>query len=284
MMEVTMDEVSLWMSEFSKTVARLFGQFIEFIPDLIGALLLVLVGWIVARLVRSAGTKLALWFNRCVERMLGREHASYLRLSSTATKLLGNITFWVIILLFITAATKILGLLAFSDWLDQVVAYLPTLLAGGLIILVGVVISALVRDLTAATVASAGVAYSDLFGRGAQAVVLVTALIIGIGQIGIDVTLLIRLVSILFAAVCISFALAFAFGARTFVSNLIGAHYLQKHYHPGQQARLGDIQGEILELTPTSVIVAAESGRVTIPAKIFNDSTTVLVTEDASHG
>lgn len=279
-----MDEVSTRMTEIGSAASRLFAQFIEFIPDLIGALLLVLVGWIVARLLRSAGTRLAIWFNGFIERMIGRDHAPYLRLSTTAIKLVGNITFWVIILLFITAATRLLGLLAFSDWLDQVVAYLPTLVAGGLIILVGVVISALVRDLTAATVASAGVAYSDLFGRGAQAVVLMTALIIGINQVGIDVTLLVTLVSILFAAVCISFALAFAIGARAFVSNLIGSHYLQQHYHPGQVARLGDVEGEILELTPTSVIIASQSGRVTVPAKIFNETTTSLLSEGVSHG
>jgi hypothetical protein len=283
-MEVTMDEVSTRMTEIGGAESRLFAQFIEFIPDLIGALLLVLVGWIVARLLRSAGTRLAIWFNGFIERMIGRDHAPYLRLSTTAIKLVGNITFWVIILLFITAATRLLGLLAFSDWLDQVVAYLPTLVAGGLIILVGVVISALVRDLTAATVASAGVAYSDLFGRGAQAVVLMTALIIGINQVGIDVTLLVTLVSILFAAVCISFALAFAIGARACVSNLIGSHYLQQHYHPGQVARLGDVEGEILELTPTSVIIASQSGRVTVPAKIFNETTTSLLSEGVSHG
>lgn len=279
-----MEEVSFWMTEFTSTATRLFGQFIEFIPDLIGALLLLLVGWIVARLVRSAGTRLATWFNDFVERVLGEERAAYLRLSNTAIKLFGNITFWVIILLFITVATRVLGLLAFSDWLDQVVGYLPTLLAGVLIILVGVLISTLVRDLTAAAVASAGVAYGDLFGRGAQAVVLVTALIIGIDQVGIDVTLLVVLVSVLFAAVCISFALAFALGAGSFVGNLIGAHYIQQYYQPGQLARLGDVEGEILELTATSVIIASESGRVTVPAKVFNEQATLLLSEGASHG
>lgn len=279
-----MEEVSIWMSEFSKTATRMFGQFIEFIPDLVGAVLLILVGWIVARLVRSAGTRAAMWFNGFVERMFGRQQARYLRLSTAAIKLVGNITFWIIVLLFTTAATRILGLLAFSNWLNQVVGYLPTLLAGGLIILVGVVISALVRDLTTAAVASAGVAYGDLFGRGAQAIVLMTALIVGINQVGIDVTLLVTLMSILFAAVCTSFAFAFAFGARTFVSNLIGAHYLQQYYHPGQQARLGDVEGEILELTPTSVIVASEKGRVTVPAKIFNESTTLLLSEGGDRG
>ena len=279
-----MEEASLWMSEITSSATRLFGQFIEFIPDLIGALLLVLAGWVIARLLRSAGTRFAAWFNGLVERMIGRDHAPYLRLSTTTIKLLSNITFWVVILLFVTAATRVLGLHAFSTWLDQVVAYLPVLLAGGLIILVGVVISALVRDVTAAAVASVGVAYGDLIGRGAQAVVLVMAVIIGINQVGIDVTLLVTLLSTLFAAICLSFALAFALGARTFVSNLIGAHYIQQHYQPGQLARLGEIEGEILELTPTSVIIASDAGRATVPAKIFNESATLLLSEDTRDG
>lgn len=277
-----MEEVSIWMLELSKSTKTMVGQFIEFVPEFIGAIILILLGWIVARLVRSAGTRMAMWLNNTVERVLGREHSRYLRLSARGISVLGNITFWIIILLFITAATRLLGLIVFSNWLDQVVAYLPTLLAGGLIILVGVVTSALVRDITTAAVASANVAYSDLFGRGMQAVVLITALIIGINQVGIDVTLLVTLVSILFGSVCISFALAFALGARTFVSNLIGAHYLQKFYQLGQVARLNDMEGEILELTPTSVVIASAAGRVTIPAKVFNDSAIVLISGAAS--
>lgn len=279
-----MEEVSTRVSEVSGIAAQLFAQFVDFVPDLIGALLLVLVGWVVARLLRSAGTKLAIWFNGVVERTFERKHVPHLRFSTASIRLFGNITFWVVNLLFVTAATRILGLLLFSRWLDQVVGYLPTLLAGGLIILVGFVISALVRDIAAAAVASAGVAYGDILGRGAQAVVLVTALIIGINQVGIDVTLLITLVSILFASICVALALAFAFGARTFVSNLIGAHYVQQNYQPGQRARLGDVEGEILEFTPTSVIIASENGRVAVPAKVFNESATVLLPRDASHG
>ncbi|MDX1401479.1 MAG: hypothetical protein R3245_06125 [Kiloniellales bacterium] len=279
-----MEQVSSWMSEVRDSAERMFGQFIEFIPEFLGAVFLIFFGWIVARMLRSAATRLGTWFNGFVERTFGRERARYLRLSTSGIKTLSSIIFWVIILLFVTAATRVLGLLAFSDWLDQVVAYIPTLMAGGFIILIGIVISALVRDVTTAAVASAGVAYGDLFGRGAQAIVLITALIIGINQVGIDVTLLVTLVSILFASICISFALAFALGARSFVSNLIGAHYLQKFYQTGQLARIDGIEGEILELTPTSVIIASKSGRVTVPAKVFNESVTHLLSTDASHG
>ena len=167
------------------------------------------------------------------------------------------------------------------------VVYLPTLLAGGLIILaggliilVGLLISTLGRDLTAATVASAGIAHAELFGRGVQAAILVTALVLGINQIGIDVTLLVTVIAILVAAAAGSLSLAFALGARSFVSNLIGSHYLHQHYRPGQRARMGEIEGEILEMTPVSVVLATSEGRVTVPGRVFTEQTTALLTDE----
>jgi hypothetical protein len=180
---------------------------------------------------------------------------------------------------FQTLATRILGLVAFSAWLDRVVAYLPTLLAGGFIILAGLVISTLARDLTAAAVASARLAHAEVFARGVQAAILVMALVLGINQIGIDVTLLITLIAILAAAITGALALAFALGSRSFVSNLIGAHYLQQLYTPGQRAIIGEIEGEIIEMTPVGVVLATGRGRVTIPAKIFNEQPTTLLAE-----
>jgi len=45
-------------------------------------------------------------------------------------------------------------------------------------------------------------------------------------------------------------------------------------------ARLGGLEGEILELTPTSVILASDRGRVTVPARVFNETTTALLSGD----
>lgn len=276
-----MEDLSVWAKEVSAAAASLAGRFVEYLPTLVGALIILLAGWLIARLVRTAVVRLARWLNDFFDGRLGAERARRLRLSNTGVRLVGNITFWVIILFFVTAATRVLGLEAFSAWLDRLVAYLPTLLAGGLIILVGLLISALARDLTTATVASAGVAHADLFGGAVQAAILVMALVLGINQIGVDVTLLVTLIAILAAAGAGSLALAFALGARSLVGNLIGAHYLQQHYQPGQQARMGDVEGEILELTPVSVVLATKAGRVVVPAKVFNDQTTALMMAEA---
>lgn len=277
-----MEGVSIWLQELSRASSAAVGDFIEYLPTLLGAILILVIGWLIARLVRSGGTRIAHWINNLLQAQLGRERARHFRLSGTAIKLIGNITFWLIILFFITSATRIVGLVVFSAWLDRVVVYLPTLLSGGLIILVGLVLGSLARDLTAATVASAGVVYSDLVGRIAQLAILVTALVLGINQIGIDVSLLVTVIVILVGATVGSITLAFALGARDLVRNLIGAHYLRQHYRTGQRARFNDVEGEILELTPVSVVLATATGRAVVPAGVFTDQTTLLVTEGAA--
>jgi Mechanosensitive ion channel, conserved TM helix len=276
-----MEQASLWINQMSQAVGSALGQLVEFLPTLIGALVILAAGWLIARVVRSVGIRSAHWLNRFLDRRLGPDRAGYLRLSNAGVKLLGDVTFWVIILLFVTAATRVLGLEAFSAWLDRVVAYLPTLLAGGFIILVGLLVGSLAHDLTFAAVASAGMPHAALSGRCVQAAILMTALVLGLNQIGIDVTLLTTLIAILVGAAVGSLALAFALGAGSFVGNLIGAHYLQQHYRPGQQARIGEVEGEILELTPVSVILATEQGRVMVPAKVVNDQPTTLLSKDS---
>jgi small-conductance mechanosensitive channel len=70
-----------------------------------------------------------------------------------------------------------------------------------------------------------------------------------------------------------------ALGSKTLVSNLIGSYFLQQQYQPGQLARMGEVQGTILEITPTSVILNTEEGRMIVPAKVFNDECTLLVVQ-----
>lgn len=276
-----MNDVSIWVTELREAAGRIAGQAVEYIPSLVGAVVIILVGWLIARLVRSAAMRFARWLNQALDRQVGLDRARYLRLSNTRVALFANGIFWLIILIFVAAATRVLGLEAFSTWLDQVVAYLPTLLAGGLIILVGLLMSNIGKDLVVATLASAGMAHADLMGRLAQAAILVTALILGINQIGIDVTLLIALIAIVVGGLVGSMTLAFAIGARELVRNLIGAHYLQQHYQLGQNVRFGDNEGEIVELSPVFAVLATATGRVTVPAKAFMEGSSTLLTEGA---
>ena len=275
---VPVDGITSWADKVSQAASELLDSFVLYLPSLLGAAVLLLAGWVIARTVRAGTARLGDGLNRLLDRFLRVRGLARFRLSSRALRLSGNVLFWLIILFFITAATKVAKLDAFSSWLDRIVAYLPTLIAGGLIMLFGYLVSTLVRDLVSATLSSAGLAHSRLAGTAAQGATFLTALIIGIDQIGIDVTFLVIVVAIILGAVLMGVSLAFALGARGLVEDLIGAHYMKQQFQPGQIARVGDVEGEILELTATGVVLATSEGRTFVPAKAFNQQTLVLVT------
>lgn len=271
-----------WSTALEKAFTGLVQRTAETLPNLIGALLLLLVGWLLARLLRAGAVRLIHLLDRAIRRLSSR-NADRPGILSASAEVLGSIVFWVVVLFFLTAATQVLGLDAFLGWLNRVVDYLPTLLTGGLIVLAGFLLSALVRDVVATT---APVADSQrvLLGRVAQLVILVTAVVIGADQIGIKVTFLVIMVTVLASTLLGGLALALSLGARTYVGNLIGAHYLRQQYRAGQTVRVGQFEGRILEFTATAIVLETADGRVNLPGKIYHDEPIVLLMGGDQHG
>ena len=270
-----MEPFSEWRTVLDKAYTGLADRLSENLPNLISALLLILGGWIIGRLLRALTVRLIHLLDRTIRRLTTR-YGDRPGILSASADVLGSIVFWVVILFFLTAATQVLGLDAFLGWLNRVVAYLPTLLTGALIILAGFLLSALVRDVVTTT-APVGDSQRILLGRVSQLVILVTAVVIGADQIGIKVTFLVIMVTVLASTLLGGLALALSFGARTYVSNLIGAHYLSHQFRAGQTVRVGSYEGRILEFTATSIVLEIADGRVNLPAKIYHEEPIVLL-------
>jgi len=249
----------------------------QYLPSMAGAFLLLLIGWIVARLLRALAVRAALIVDRTLARLT---HASgglqRSQLPPSSARLLGSLVFWLVLLFFITAATQVLGLDAFTAWLAGVVNYVPTLFSGTLIIGAGFLLSRLARDLVMATSNLGAKRQRELLGRTVQAIILVTALLVGADQIGIKVTFLVIVAAVAGGTVVISVALALSLGARSYVANLIGGHHFRHSFSVGQTVRVAGHEGRILDLTPVSVVLETEEGRVTLPAKLFGEEAIVL--------
>ncbi|CAN5336044.1 hypothetical protein BH24PSE2_BH24PSE2_24430 [soil metagenome] len=273
-----MSDLSQALRSARNTFYEALHSFIEYLPYLLAALLLLLIGWLVARLIRSACRRLGTALNRVLTRIsrwsrTGRS----LRLSPAAAALIGNVAFWLVILLFVAMAARVARLELFTLWLDRIVAYLPTLIAGGLILLAGWFVSVLARDVVTAASEATSPGQSALFGLIAQSAIFLAAIVIGLDQIGIDVTFLIILLGILASGLLLSLALAFGLGARALVANLLGAQQLGGLLEKGQIARIAGIEGRVLDVTPTTVVLAVDEGTLSVPAKTFQEQATLIV-------
>jgi hypothetical protein len=260
-------------------MADAFRSLAGYLPYLFAALMLLVIGWVVARILRALFIRVGSGLNRLLERVNQPAGMRRLRLSQPVLTLIGNVIFWVVILIFAAMAARIGRLDAFTSWLDRIVEYLPTLVAGGLIALAGYLVSTLVRDVVTTTVASTGSNQAELFGFAAQSAVFLTAVVIGLDQIGIDVTFLITLLGIVVGSLLLGIVFAFGFGARAFVGNLIAAQQVQRMLEPGTVVEVGGEQGQVLEINATTVVLITDKGRLVVPAKVFQEQTTLIVAD-----
>jgi small-conductance mechanosensitive channel len=275
----TIVELQEWTATLAESVRRVAFQILEYLPSMLGAMVLLLVGWGVARLLRYATEKITektlvrLAHTRPMDTRV-KQPQSY----SAAPRIASRIVFWVTMLFFILAAAEVLELEVISGLLGGVTAYLPRLLAGLLILFLGLWFGEVTRAVLTRTSVRAGIEQGDILGRLGQVLVLLVVFSVAAGQIGIDNTVLVALVATLFGVTLGAIALAFAFGARTTIANMLGAQSIAQTYHPGDTIRIGDIEGKVLRITRTSLILETRDGQALIPAKRFSEQESVNIT------
>lgn len=263
-----------------RKMEQVFDQIVALLPNLLLAAALLLAGWLAARLLRALTVRGVGLLDTLVARR-ARAGGDGLPRAASAGAALGTIVFWVVMILFAGAATRALGLDAFTRWLGRVLDYLPTLAAGILIAATGYALAGIVADLVRAASRRLAPAQQAALARTAQGVTLVAAILIGADQIGIEVTWLAVFLAIVVASLLGGATLAASLGARGYVSNLIGAHHLAQAFEVGQRLRIAGHEGRVLRFTPTSIVLETESGRISLPGRVFHDQPIELLTGPA---
>lgn len=254
-------------------------QLTAYLPRLLAAIAALLAGWLLASLSRKASARLADWLASAWDGLVTRLGLDRPRIESPPVRLVGEVVFWIVILFSIATASELLGLHVFTSWFSDLTGYIPILISGAFILVAGIIFSFISRDLVFSAASAAGLVQADFFARASQLVVLVTAVVIGADQIGIDVTFLSIMLGVLSAAVFGGLAMAFGMGARAHVANVIAGHQIQKHCKAGDTVRVRDLEGKIVEITTTRVVLDTGEGRLIVPANIFDEEISVVVRE-----
>jgi hypothetical protein len=247
------------------------------LPDLVGAVLIVLVGWAVGRLLSALLRRL---LARGLDRLQGSRLLSgedRVGWRRVLPRLIGGLAFWTVMAVAVVAAADTLELGLVAELLSTLARLLPQVLAGVLVVFVGVVFAELAHRGVANAATAAGVPYAEALARAVQISVIVVALVMGAHQAGIDSTFLMITLPVLLGALLGGAALAFGLGSRTAVSNIIASYQLTRLHEVGQRVRIAGLEGRIERVTPTAVVLDAADGRIVVPAKLFSEEIAVIL-------
>ncbi len=220
-------------------------------------------------MLRIASSKIVSSLDTLLARTSRAQGSQQEQIRRSYATIISQTVFWVVLLFFIAASANLLGWKLFSDWMGSLVEYLPKLVTGLFIILIGFLLSNGGKAAVRGTIDAAGLQQGALLGTIAQMVILFAAVVIGVQHIGIDVSFLTTMTIVLTGIGLAGGALAFGLGARHLVANIIGAQHMRKHCRTGEVMRIAGVEGTIAEVTQSMIVLDTEEGRVLVPARLF---------------
>lgn len=260
--------------------ADLWQSIRPYLTDWLAAAGLILLGSIVGRLLEQGSRRAAeALLDRLGQRGAGAAAVGAAAVARSVPVLVGRLIYWLVFLFAAATAVQVLGLPLVSRAAERLSSYLPGALTGIAVFFVGVVVASLAGGIAAAAASSAGISYSGALGRAVQGLLLVLAALVGMEQIGVHGELLVTLLTVVIGVGLAGAALAFGLGARTAVSNIVGAYYVAQTYRVGQTIRVGEFEGRIVRATATGVVLDNKGGQVFVPAHVFSEQPSILITE-----
>lgn len=188
----------------------------NFVPALLGAILLIILGALIAKLGEMLTTKILRWVK--VDKLKDNKNvAQTLKqtgLEVDVVAVIGRTVFWVIVIIFAMAAVDVLGLTAMRDVIRELLAYLPNVLAAAVVLTVTIAGARLLRDTVKITLGQMGVDYAPIVGTVVHWAIIVFGVIMTVDQLGFDTTIVTTNVTIIVAGIMLALALAFGLGGR----------------------------------------------------------------------
>jgi small-conductance mechanosensitive channel len=271
------DNPGLWLKE---TLGELSVTLKVFLPDLLWAIAILIIGWLCAFFVRwliqRFGRGLDAILNT-VHRWLGQETS---RPRWSFSTLVGNISYWIILVYAVSSAAEQLGMNTFANWVLELLGYLPRVLISAFILFMGYLIGNGIRNIILAVSDTRDFHHGVSLGHLVSGLIIAFALLLSLSQLGLDVTVFANIITLAAAALFGSGALAFGIGASDAVRNIMASHYVRKAYKMGQKIRLEELEGEILEMTQVDVVLETSAGEARIPARYFLEHVSLIVDEE----
>jgi hypothetical protein len=220
---------------FLKPLQTMAEKIIALIPSLLGAIVIIFLGWLLAKILKTALIKLlvAVRFEKFSERSGLSRFLSRGDIKHSLAEILGTMFFWIILLFFIYVATDVLHLTLIRDVINRIITFIPNLIAALLIIIVGVLLSSFFKGLVKVTATSYALTHRELIGRMVQYLIIFFSVAVSLEQLGIATHILVNSVLIIIGAMAFGLALAFGLGSKDIVGRIVNK-MLESEAVPGK--------------------------------------------------
>ncbi len=206
-----------WGEIFSQSLIGLWYGFINFVPGLLGAIILFIVGWMVGSIIGKAVMQLVsvLKVDSLFESAGANDFMNRAGLKISASRFIGALVRWFIIVVFLMASLQIIGLTQVNDFLrEAVLYYLPKVVIASLVLIIATVLADGMKKLVKASAQAANIRSANMLGSITLYAIWGFAFIIALSELGIATAFMQILFTGFIAALAIALGLSFGLGGK----------------------------------------------------------------------
>ncbi len=254
-------------------------QIVSYTPRVLAAVVVLVLGYFVAKLVARAITLLCerAGLQRAAERSGLWESMSHMSIRRNVPAIVGTIIFWGLMLVFLMAAFNILEIREVSTAISQVVAYIPNLLVATVMVVVGLLVAGFLRGVIATSADRVGISYAEHLSNGCYYVMALMVFMAAFDQLHIQFALLNYAILIVFGGLALGFGLALGLGGRDTMAGILAGYYVRQRLQAGDHVTVGHLEGTVREVGPVATIVETDEdgllNRHSVPnSKMLNEA------------
>ena len=263
-----------WGQTIVESYVQLGTALHDYLPNLIGALFFLFLGWMCAIVVRYLILKLAHGFDQLLVSIARQLGLGEIKPHHALARVVANTVFWIIILFFLGTILRGLGwpglLLLIHDYLPRLVGSLVILLSA---YLASYFVCSAIKNYSGIKEKR----YSTTLAKTAQFIILSFSVLMALEYLGFDMSLFKTLFILLISFVLLGAALAFGVGARHAISHLLAMRNVRRYYKIGQYVKVDDTEGQIIDIQSHVIILQTKKGKAIVPGDIFYEKITLLL-------
>jgi hypothetical protein len=230
-----------WDNLIADPIREMLTRIMAYLPVLLGALLILIVGWIIAKIIRSMvnGVLKVVRFDTLADKAGISEVLKKGDLKITARQVVSGLVYWLVMIMVLVMTANALGLPKASDILANLFAYVPKVIAALLVLVVAMFLASFVSGIVRIAAGNANLPKPDLLAGISRWAIIVFAVTISLAQLGIAPLLVTATFNIILGGVVLGLALAFGLGGRDAAAKYIDELKERRHQNELEHQHVG---------------------------------------------
>jgi len=246
---------------------ELLKRFSEAAPKILFALLILLLGWMVASAVRRLIRRVlaSLQVDRLADRLNDIDIVQRSGMRIQISAVVAQMVYYVLMLGFVIFATDMLGIPAITEMVRDLINYLPALFSAFVLFLLGLFLADIVRNIVLTACQSMGIPSAKMIATAVFYFLFITIAVSALSQAKISTGFIAANLTVIIGALALAFAIGYGFAARDLVANYVAGHYNRNKVRIGDDVCIDGARGKVVMIDSTSMILQTPERAIIIP-------------------